>query len=405
MTTDRPFLPYGRQLIEDDDIAAVAEVLRSDYLTTGPVVEAFEASLAARVNVDHAISVSSGTAALHLAALALDLGPGDIAIVPTMTFLATANAALYVGAEVEFADVDPETGLLTPETLERAMNRAGDGARVVLPVHISGHTVDMNGLSEVPGLERLHVVEDACHALGGSYVGPDNAMVPVGSNAHADMSIFSFHPVKTVAMGEGGAITTNDAALAGRLRVLRNIGMTRDPAAFEIADQAFDAAGEANPWYYEMAALGFNYRASAVHCALGLSQMAKLQRFMDRRTQLVARYRERLAPLAPTVRALPQVSDCKPSWHLCVVLIDFAAAGVSRAECMRALHGRGIGTQVHYIPVHRQPFYRKRYGDLDLPGADAYYDRALSLPLFVSMTDDDVDHVVDALAAVLGSGG
>jgi UDP-4-amino-4,6-dideoxy-N-acetyl-beta-L-altrosamine transaminase len=405
MATDRPFLPYGRQLIEDDDIAAVTEVLRSDFLTTGPVVDAFESKLAEMTGAVHAISVSSGTAALHLTALALDLQPGDHAIVPSMTFLATANAALYVGAEVQFADVDADTGLLTPETMERALAQSDAPVRAVLPVHVNGQTVDMQGVAAVPGVDEMLIVEDACHALGGQHAGLNGAVVPVGSNAFADMTVFSFHPVKTIAMGEGGAITTNDPNLADRLRVLRNIGMTREPSSFENTALAFDASGEVNPWYYEMAALGFNYRASAIHCALGLSQLGKLQRFMDKRTALMARYRERLAPLAPMIQPLAQMPDCNPAWHLCVVLIDFDAAGVSRADCMRALQARGVGTQVHYIPVHRQPFYRKRYGDLDLPGADAYYAKILSLPLFASMNDDDVDYVVDALNAVLGGGG
>jgi UDP-4-amino-4,6-dideoxy-N-acetyl-beta-L-altrosamine transaminase len=404
MAKERAFLPYGRQLIEDDDIDAVSEVLRSDYLTTGPVVDGFEEDLAACTAAEHAISVSSGTAALHLAGLALGLKPGDVAIVPAITFLASANIALYAGAEVHFADVDPETGLMTAATLARAMAEAGAAARMVVPVHVNGHTVDMAALTAVLGAADLMIVEDACHALGGYHFGPGNAMVPVGSNAYADLTIFSFHPVKTVAMGEGGAITTNDAELAGRLRVLRNIGMTRDPASFEFRDQAFDAEGNPNPWYYEMAALGFNYRASALHCALGRSQLKKLGRFAQRRTELMVQYRQRLLPLAPRVRPLTVATGCDPAWHLCVVQIDFAACGKSRAEVMRALQARGVGTQVHYIPLHRQPYFHKRYGEISLPGAEAYYERALSLPLFASMTEDDVDYVVASLTDVLGLG-
>lgn len=401
MAMSKPFLPYGRQSIDEDDIEAVAQVLRSDFLTTGPVVEAFEDKLAEISGADFAVSVSSGTAALHIAALALDLQPGDIVIVPTMTFLASANAALYASADVCFADVDPETGLLTPETLSAALDRAGSRARVAIPVHISGHCADMPGIAKIAENAGIDLVEDACHALGGRQAGPDNTMMPIGSNPYSRMSIFSFHPVKTIAMGEGGAVTTNDAELAERLRVLRNIGMVRDPDKFQIPDQAFDAEGKANPWYYEMAVIGFNYRASAIHCGLGLSQLSKLYRFVHRRAELLARYRELLAPLAPMVRPLKQAAGCEPAWHLAVVLIDFEALGKTRAEVMRALQKRGIGTQVHYIPVHRQPYYRQRYGLLDLPGADAYYDRVLSLPLFEAMTDDDVETVVTALAEVL----
>ncbi|MEK9753128.1 MAG: DegT/DnrJ/EryC1/StrS family aminotransferase, partial [Rhodospirillaceae bacterium] len=354
---------------------------------------------------EHAISVSSGTAALHIAGLAMGLKPGDVAIVPAITFLASANTALYAGAEVQFADVDPDTGLMTAETLERAMAAAGGAARMAIPVHVNGHTVDMAALTAVPGANNLLMLEDACHALGGYHLGPGNAMVPVGSNAYADATIFSFHPVKTVAMGEGGAITTNDGELAAKLRTLRNIGMTRDPDSFEFKDQAFGADGQPNPWYYEMADLGFNYRASALHCALGLSQLKKLSRFLARRIELMVQYRQRLQALAPNVRPLKVSPGCDPAWHLCVVQIDFDACGVTRADVMRALQAQGIGTQVHYIPLHRQPYFQKRYGEMNLPGADAYYERALSLPLFASMGDDDVDHVVQALADVLGIGG
>jgi len=403
MAADRPFLPYGRHLIDEDDIAAVAEVLRGDFLTTGPVVDAFEAKLAEITGAGHAVSCSSGTAALHLTAMALDLKPGERIIAPAMTFLATANAARYVGADVTFADVDPETGLITPETVAAALAGAADGVRAVYPVHINGQTADMAGLKAVAG--DLAVVEDACHALGGAHAGPGNEMVPVGSCAFADMAIFSFHPVKTVAMGEGGAVTTNDDALAARLRRFRNIGMTREADEFQVAEQAFDAAGAANPWYYEMPELGLNYRASAMHCALGLNQLGKLEKFVGIRDKLVARYREALAPLAPVVRPLPAVEGCRPSWHLCVVLIDFAAAGTDRAAVMRALADKGVGSQVHYLPVNRQPYYRNLYGELELPGADAYYDKILSLPLQVAMTDDDVDYVVESLADALGAGG
>lgn len=405
MITDPSFLPYGRHCVEPDDIEAVVRVLKSDYLTTGPIVEEFEAKLAEETGSAFAVSVSSATAALHLSALALGLKPGDVAIVPTMTFLSTANAARYVGADVQFADVDPETGLLTPETLSDAKVQAGSNARAVFPVHINGQTADMRGISEVIGFDGRAIVEDASHALGGTHLAKDGKMTPVGSNAYSDMTIFSFHPVKSIAMGEGGAITTNNSDIADKLRVLRNISVNREPRDFQILSQAFDKNGAANPWYYEMESLGFNYRASALHCGLGLSQLGKLKQFTERRSELIARYHLKLKPLAPMIRPLPQIADCVPAWHLCVVLIDFESAGVSRAQVMRALYDEGIGTQVHYIPVHRQPYYKKLYGNLHLPGADAYYNKVLSLPLFVSMNDEDVDHVVAKLQKILGSGG
>ena len=402
MSASPPILPYGKQVIDDDDIAAVAETLRSDFLTTGPVVEAFEQRLREITGAEHALAVANGTAALHLAAMALDLGPGDLAVVPTMTFLATANAARYVGADVVFADVDPRTGLLTPETLAAALERGGERVRAVFPVHINGQTADMPALRQVPGARDLAFVEDSCHAFGGLQATSAGTPAPVGCCRDSTMSVFSFHPVKIAAMGEGGAITTNDPDIHARIARLRNIGMERNPDALEIADQAFGPDGEANPWYYEMPELGFNYRASAIHCALGLSQLAKLDRFVAARAHLMAEYRARLAPLSPLVEPVPVRSNVPVGWHLCVVHIDFAAAGTDRATVMNKLRDAGIGTQVHYLPVHRQPYYRRCYGEISLPGADAYYDSILSLPLHAAMTDDDVQRVVTALGEVLG---
>lgn len=395
-------IPYGRQTVEDDDIAAVVAVLRGATLTGGPAVEQFEAALANATTAPNAVACASGTAALHLVAMGLDLGPGDAVVVPSVTFLATANAARYVGADVRFADVDPDTGLMTPETLELALNRPGPGRpRAVFVVHLNGQCADMAGLVEVAARHGLAVVEDACHALGGGYW-LDGARHPVGAApAPVVATCFSFHPVKTVAMGEGGAITTRDAALAARLCRLRNHGMTRDPADLTEADQAFDPSGEANPWYYEMTEPGFNYRASDLHCALGASQLTKLDRFLARRRTLAALHDHALAPLAPVVRPIPRGPTEDDGWHLYVALIDFAAAGQTRATVMTRLREAGIGTQVHYLPVHRQPYYRGLDPDLTLPGADAYYARCLSLPLFPAMEDETVAHVAGALREIL----
>ena len=396
--TDAPFLPYGRHLIEDDDVACVAQALRSGALTGGPAVAQFEQALAAATAAPHAVSCSSGTAALHLAALALDLGPGDAAVVPSLTFLATANALRYVGADVVFADVDPETGLLTPAALEDALKRVGGKTiKAVFPVHLAGQCVDMAAIEPIARRHDLKIVEDACHTLGATCGGR-----PVGACAASDMAVFSFHPVKTVAMGEGGAVTARDPKLAQRLADFRSHGMVREPARFAIRDQAFDAAGEPNPWYYEMPEPGFNYRASDIHCALGLSQIKKLGRFVTERRRIVDWYDRALAPLAPIVKPMARVPGCEPAWHLCAVRIDFKAAGVARGAVMRALAARGIGSQVHYLPVHRQPYYRRLYGDLRLSGADAYYERTLSLPLFVGLTQADVARVAGALAGALG---
>lgn len=384
------YLPYGRHLIDDADIAAVTDVLRGDWLTTGPTVGAFETAFAKATGASHAISCANGTAALHLAALALELRADDVVVVPSVTFLATANAARFVGCEVQFADVDSETGLLTPETLEAAIAAAAGRAKAVFPVHLNGQRCDMAGIAAVAARHGLVVVEDACHVLGG---------VGVGACTHSIMSAFSLHPVKAIAAGEGGVVTTNDPALAERVARLRNHGMVREPDRFVAPGEAFDSLGNLNPWYYEMPELGFNYRLSDIHAALALSQLAKLDRFIARRRALAARYDAGLAALNPLIRPIDHMPGQNPAWHIYVVLIDFEKIGKSRAAVMNSLRGRDIGTQVHYLPVHRQPYYRARYGALHLPGADSYYARALSLPLFPSMHDADVDRVIEALRA------
>jgi UDP-4-amino-4,6-dideoxy-N-acetyl-beta-L-altrosamine transaminase len=381
-------LSYGRQTIEDDDIAAVAEALRADFLTTGPTVEAFETAFAETVGARHAVACANGTAALHLAMLALEVQPGEVVIAPSITFLATANCARFVGAEVVFADVDPMTGLMTPQTLAEALGRLdGRRLRAVLPVHMRGDVAELPALKALAGESGAVLVEDAPHALG-TAMKFGNLAERVGDCSHSAMATFSFHPVKTIATGEGGMVTTNDARLAERLRRLRSHGMIRPP--------------EGDPWWYEMPEVGFNYRLPDILCALGLSQLAKLDRFAARRRALAARYEAALKPLAPLVvqAARPDWSD--PVLHLMVALIDFQAAGKTRREVVEALKAKGVGTQVHYIPVHTQPYYQERYGPLDLPGANAWYERCLSLPLYPGMAEEDVDHVVAALAEALG---
>jgi UDP-4-amino-4,6-dideoxy-N-acetyl-beta-L-altrosamine transaminase len=391
----RGFLPYGRQLIEEDDIAAVTDALRGDLLTTGPYVARFEAALAKTVGADHAVVCANGTAALHMAARALKLGPGSKIVVPAITFLATASAPHLNGAEIVFCDVDPETGLMRPEDLEEAFARAGK-ADAVFNVHLNGQC---GALEEIASVARTHdakIVDDACHAIGTSYVAKDGTISAIGSNRFCDLSVFSFHPVKAIAMGEGGAVTANDPELAKRLRLARNHGMTRDPADFANAEAAFEN-GEPNPWYYELAEPEFNWRANDIQCALGLSQLGKLARFVASRRAIAAHYDSILAPLAPVLRPLGRARRSLPAWHLYVVRIDFERAGISRARLMRALAQDGIGTQVHYVPVHRQPYYARRYGAAHLPGAARYYERALSLPLFAAMRESDAEYVAGRL--------
>jgi len=399
-----PFLPYGRHLVEADDIAAVTEVLQGDWLATGPTVDAFEGALAARVGAAEAVACASGTAGLHLAATALDLGPGDAVIVPSQTFVATANAARLTGAEPVFADVDADTALMDAAHLDDAVARAeaaGLRPRAAFVVHMNGQCAPMAEIAARAAAHGLRVVEDAAHAIGAH----EDDATPVGACRRSDMTVFSFHPLKTIAMGEGGAVTTQDAALAARLRRLRHHGIVREPADFANADLAFDPAGDPNPWYHEMPEVGFNYRASDIHCALGLSQLAKLDRFVARRAALAARYDALLAPMAPLLRPVGRVAVGRPAWHLYPVLIDFAAAPLDRAALMKGLRDRGIGSQVNYIPVHLQPYYRARgelAGGADLPGARAYYDRCLSLPLYPALSDADQDRVVAALGDLLG---
>ena len=396
-------LPYGRHCVDQDDIDAVTEVLRGGALTTGPAVDAFEHALAAAVGARAAVVCANGTAALHLAAMSVGLGPGDAAIVPAITFLATANAVRLTGAEVEFSDVDPGTGLMGPDHMAAALDRAGAApVRAVLPVHLAGQPAPMEEIATLAQEKGITIIEDACHAVGSTYGTHGGATTPIGPADHGGLAVFSFHPVKTIAMGEGGAVTGENEALLDRVRLLRNHGINRSPSKFVEHELAFDTDGAINPWHYEMSTLGLNYRASDIHCALGLSQLAKLARYSDRRRALVAAYDARVAELAPLVRPLSRRAGCAPAWHLYVVLIDFDAAGVSRRLVMESLRTQGVATQVHYIPVNRQPYFRKRYGVRDLPGATAYFERCLSLPLFPAMADHDVDHVVAALARALG---
>jgi UDP-4-amino-4,6-dideoxy-N-acetyl-beta-L-altrosamine transaminase len=378
-----PHLPYATQAIDDDDVAAVAAALRAPLLTQGPAVERFERSLADYVGAEHVSACASGTAALHLAYLALGIGPGDQVVTSPITFSATAAAALLCGAEVRFADVEPDSGLTDASLVERALTPA---TRAVAVVHLAGLPADLTPLRELCDRRGIWLVEDAAHALGALYHGR-----PVGCGlAHA--TTFSFHPVKHITTLEGGAVAVTDPALKRRIDRLRQHGIERDPARFE------RMAPE--PWMYEVQELGLNYRVSDVACALGLSQLSKQPVWLQRRRDLAVRYRRRLAGVPG---ALPPVERAgrHSAHHLFPVRIDFDALGRSRGDVMRALAARGIGTQVHYIPLTEQPLYRLRGAVRSLEGADFYYRRTLSLPMYHSMSEQDVDRVVDALAEVL----
>ena len=375
-------LPYGRQQLDDADVAAVVECLRGDWLTTGPRVEEFEQRVAERVGVRHAVAVSSGTAALHTAAFAAGLGPGDEAVVPPLTFAATANAVLYQGATPVFADVRPDTLTLDPA---RVREKLTPRTRAIVAVDFAGHPADLDELRELARARGLALLDDAAHALGAEYRGR-----PVGGQA--DLTTFSFHPVKHVTTGEGGMVVTDDAALAARAARFRNHGITTGAA------ERFQS-GE---WFYEMADLGFNYRLTDVQCALGLSQLAKLDRFLARRAAIAARYREALGSLAGV--ALQAVApDVRHAWHIFPLLLDLERLAADRRAIFTALRAEGIGVNVHYIPVYWHPYYQRLgYPKGLCPVAERAYERLLTLPLFPAMEDRDVDDVVAAVAKVVG---
>lgn len=381
-TPVRPtLLPYGRQSIAEDDIRAVVDVLRSDWLTTGPKVEEFEEAFADQVGAKYAVSFSSGTAALHAAAFAADLKPGDEAITTPMTFAATANCVLYQGATPVFADVSGDTLNIDPEKISR---RITPFTRAILPVAYAGHPAEMDAILELASRNGLLVIEDACHALGAEYHGRRAGSI-------ADMTVFSFHPVKHLTTGEGGMVTTNRSDLAETLRRFRNHGISSD-ARQRLSD---------GQWFYEMVLLGFNYRLTDIACALGLSQLKTLDENLSRRREIAAQYSAAFVNLPgiipPAVRA-----EINPAWHLYPILLDLEKLSANRAQFFRALRAENIGVNVHYIPVHRHPYYRDRFGFKagDYPVAEDAYDRLISLPMFHGMSEQDVQDVLRAVSKV-----
>lgn len=393
------FLPYGRHFIDDDDIEAVVGVLKSGPLTCGPKIEEFEAAFAQKIGVKEAIVCANGTVALHLACMAVGLQEGDMAIVPAITFLATANAVRMTGADVCFADVDPATGLMTPETLIDAFERSGKQAKAVLPVHMNGQSEHMQEIAAVASERNMTVVSDCCHALGANYLDSGRP----GDGRFEAFGTYSLHPVKSIAMGEGGVVTTNDSAKAHLIRQLRGHAMEKDPGQWSDAKAGTASDGSPNPWYYEMQKLAYNYRATDIQCALGISQLKKLDSFVKKRRILAAYYDDQLARLDNRVQPVRRSADCVSAWHLYPVLIEFQQLKLDRGAVMRALNEAGIGTQVHYVPVSRQPYYVDRYGQQCLPGADSYYAQVLSLPIYPGMTYADIDRVVDELSSCLNS--
>lgn len=388
-------ISYGRQHIDDADIQAVVECLRSGALTQGPKVAEFEQAIATYVGVRYAVAVSNGTAALHLAAIAADVGSSSAVVTSPITFVASANAALYVGARPVFSDVDPETINLSPSGLVHTLNQNPD-VKVIIPVHFAGLPCDMVAISAAAINAGAVIIEDAAHALGSRY--PDGKMV--GSCAHSLMTTFSFHPVKSITTGEGGMVTTNDEQVYRRLLRLRSHGINKGSDEFLDRDAAF-TDGRPNPWYYEMQELSFNYRITDIQCALGITQLAKLDRFVARRRQLVARYDKAFVG-SKLIRPIQLGQRDRSAHHLYAVRIDFSAAGISRAEFMTRLRESGVISQVHYMPVPAHPYYRRLGFCADhYPNAQAYYRQALSLPLFYDLTEKQQDTVVSLLNELL----
>jgi len=375
-------LPYGRQSIDESDIQAVVETLRSDWLTTGPKVGEFEEAMAAWVGAKYAVSFSSGTAALHAAAFAAGLKPGDEAITSPLTFAATANCVLYQGATPVFADVADDTLNLDPDL---AATNITPRTKAILPVDYAGHPADLDSILHLAERHGLTVIEDACHALGAEYRGRR-----VGGLAH--MTVFSFHPVKHLTTGEGGMVTTDHPVYAETLRRFRNHGISSDARQRQSAGQ----------WHYEMVLLGFNYRLTDIACALGLAQMKKLEANLTRRRQIAARYAAAFRNMHGIRPPRPR-PDVNPAWHLYPIRLDLTRLAAGRAQVFQALRAENVGVNVHYIPVHRHPYYRDRFGYTggEYPVAEAAYECLISLPMFHGMTDSDIDDVIRALGKVV----
>ncbi|OGP21340.1 MAG: UDP-4-amino-4,6-dideoxy-N-acetyl-beta-L-altrosamine transaminase [Deltaproteobacteria bacterium GWA2_55_10] len=383
---------YGQQTIDETDIAAVVDAIRSGMLTQGPLVEAFEKALADYTGAKYALVCSNGTAALHLACKAIGLGEGDKALTSPITFLASANAALYVGAIPEFADIDSDTFNIDPNEIEKKIkyNRA---IKALIPVHFAGMPCEMERIRAIAKSRGLMVIEDACHALGAEWTDSEGRVNRVGSCSHSDLTILSFHPVKSITTAEGGAITTNNMDLYERLKTLRSHGVVKDASRFKNASQG--------PWYHEMQDLGFNYRLSDIQCALGISQIKKLDCFIERRARIAALY-GRLFSKYPFIKTPIDFENAKSAWHLYPIGIDFDGLGIRKEELFGLMSEIGINLQVHYIPVHMQPYYRGLgFKAGRFPKAEKFYKEEVSLPIYPLLTDEEAGTVAEALVSTI----
>jgi UDP-4-amino-4,6-dideoxy-N-acetyl-beta-L-altrosamine transaminase len=379
-------IPYGRQTISEADIQAVVDVLRSDYLTQGPAVPAFENAVADYCGAQHAVAVNSATSALHIACLALDVGPGDIVWTSPITFVASANCALYCGAQVDFVDIDAKTYNLSVERLAQKLeiaDKTGRLPKVVIPVHLAGQSCDMEAIHALGKQYGFRIIEDASHAIGGRY-----KHEPIGGCKYSDITVFSFHPVKIITTGEGGMVVTNDPELADRMQLLRSHGITRDASKMTHASDG--------PWYYQQIGLGFNYRMTDVQAALGLSQMARVDEFIERRQQIARVYDSRLN-MMPIVTPW-QHPEGYSAYHLYVIRLDTTVIDLSHKEVFESLRSSGIGVNLHYIPVYQQPYFEKfSYNRADFQEAEKYYAEAISLPMYPSLNSGSQNDVIDAI--------
>ncbi|MBI5328827.1 MAG: UDP-4-amino-4,6-dideoxy-N-acetyl-beta-L-altrosamine transaminase [Deltaproteobacteria bacterium] len=403
-------IPYGRQWIDEDDIKAVVGVLKSDWLTQGPVVNILEKALAEYCGAKYAVAVSSGTAALHLTCLAAGIKDGDEVVTSPITFVASANCLLYCGGKSVFADIDKDTYNIDPAEIKKKITKK---TRAIIPVHFAGLPCDMEAIKKIAEEYDLMIIEDACHALGAEYriqnsgLRTNEEWIKVGSCSHSDMTVFSFHPVKHITTGEGGAVLTNNEKLYEKLLLFRNHGITKNPEKFTNKDLAFSHNPESlihnpNPWYYEMQELGFNYRLTDIQCALGLSQLNKLDKFVAKRRDIASLYSEAFKKIE-CIKTPVELETKKSAYHLYVLQIDFEKIGKSRDRVMIELMEAGIGTQVHYIPVYMQPYYgnERNYKKQRCTVAEQYYSKALSMPLYPKMTDVEVTKVINSVKGCL----
>ncbi len=398
-------LPYNRQFIDEDDILAVTEALRSPFLTTGPIADEFERELAAYVGSKYAVACCNGTAALHIALLALGIKKGDAVLTTPNTFLSDANAARFIDADIIFADIDPETANLCPQRTREAL-QSNPNIKAIIPVHFAGQPVKVEEFKKLSDEYNVVILEDGCHALGASYTDKTGNVHKVGSNSFCDLTTFSFHPVKNITTGEGGAVTTNNEELFKLLKKYRSHGNSKEPNEMTYEENAFteiDGEKVFNPWYYEMHYLANNYRISDFQCALGLSQLKKLDYFIERRNLLANLYRQSISKLNhDRIRSLSQEPGNRNAYHLFVVLIPMQSLRGGRANLMNRLRKRGINTQVHYIPIYQQPYYRQYFGKLlKFDNAENYYNECLSLPLFPALTNEHPQLIVNHIDEII----